>query len=719
MAARVQRAQNLWVARAHTESPTMRRTPFDLAARRLAAAAVAAALAATITSCGGPAKTLSGDWDYYRMLGAKPSGGFDALRRFGFAHFEGVDTAKAWINRRAGTKMESIHAIAITGDSVVLSLGAGTSIRARVGNDTIAGQYYRGSDPTQRVWFVRRAGPPEYEPFYRLWPGQVSDSTLTVTIDPAVPMKARDGTVLMNFVGTPSGEGPFGVVMERTPYLRIDTTAAMFWASRGFIYVKQDVRGRGGSGGVLDMNAMQERDGYDAVEWAAKLPKANGKVGMIGRSNPGLYAWYAAIAGPPHLAAIAPAVATADPLRIVPYIDMVFSPTIVPWLCLTQVRETMSDMSNLDVETAFNSLPVIASAEKAGCGRPQYWNDWFDHQKDDAYWRALSIERRLDRVKVPVLGIGGWYDDARGTIRNYMGIGALAKKPFQRLFMDAGAHKGIDYVNGSFGAQARIDSRMLQLRWFDHYLKGVDNGVDREPPVDIFIMGDNTWRREKEFPLARTAWTDFYLHSGGKANGGAGDGTLDTIAPKAEPVDTFTYDPGKPTPYLIDARELELSLNEDYAKIHATRGDLLTFTTAPLAKPMEITGPMSATLWAATDARDTDWNVMLLDVYPDGRVMRIQDGVARARFRGGFDKPALLVPGTAYEYQIDLWYTGIVIPAGHRLRVAVSSAAFPKYDRNLNTGGDNEREVKFVSAHQRVLHDAAHPSRVRLPVIPR
>jgi uncharacterized protein len=687
---------------------------------RLGGASLSAAVVVSLISCGGAATpALRGDWDYYRMLGAKPSGGFDALRRFGFAHFEKADTTGAWINRRNGARMERIHALAVIGDSLVIDLASGTSIRARISGDTIAGQYYVGKDPTQRVWFVRRNAPPTYEPFYALWPGAVSDSSHAITINPTVPMRARDGTLLMNFVATPSGTGPFGVVMERTPYLRIDTAAAVFWASRGFIYVKQDVRGRGGSGGVLDMNAMQESDGYDAVEWAAKLPGANGKVGMIGRSNPGLYAWYAAIAAPPHLAAIAPAVATADPLRIVPYIDMVFSPTIVPWLCLTQVRETMSDMSNLDVETAFNSLPVIASAEKAGCGRPSYWTDWFDHQKLDDYWRALSIEARLNRVKVPVLGIGGWYDDARGTIRNYMGIDTLKSKPFQRIVMDAGAHKGIDYVNGSFGPQARIDSRLLQVRWFDHYLKGVDNGVDREPPVDIFIAGDNKWRKEKEFPLARTSWTDFYIHSGGHANGGAGDGTLDTIPAKDEPVDTFTYDPGKPTPYLIDARELELSLNEDYAKIHATRNDLLAFTTAPFAKAMEITGPMSATVYAATDALDTDWNVMLLDVYPDGRVMRIQDGVARARFRAGWNKPKLLTPGTVYQYDIDLWYTGIVIPPGHRLRVTVASAAFPKYDRNLNTGGDNERETRFVSARQRVLHDSAHPSRVRLPVIPR
>ena len=202
-------------------------------------------------------------------------------------------------------------------------------------------------------------------------------------------MKARDGTTLMNYVARPVGDGPFGVVLERTPYLRTDTADGEFWASRGYIYVKQDVRGRGGSGGVLDMNAMQEQDGYDAVEWAAKLPGSNGKVGMMGRSNPGLYAWYAAIAQPPHLGTIAPAVATADPLRIVPYIDMVFSPTIIPWLCLTAVKETMSDISNVNEVRHSITYRSSRAAEQAGCPRPKFWDDWFDHQQDDAYWRAL------------------------------------------------------------------------------------------------------------------------------------------------------------------------------------------------------------------------------------------------------------------------------------------------------------------------------------------
>jgi putative CocE/NonD family hydrolase len=214
--------------------------------------------------------------------------------------------------------------------------------------------------------------------------------------------------------------------------------------------------------------------------------------------------------------------------------------------------------------------------------------------------------------------------------------------------------------------------------------------------------------------------TSWYLSSGGKANTSSGDGVIDTVPPAANaPVDTFTYDPANPTPFLIDSRELETSLNEDYTTINATRRDALVYTSKPLAKPIEVTGQMSATLWAATDAKDTDWNVMLLDVFPDGHAERVQDGLARSRFRQGFDKEVLLTPGSVERYDIDLWFTSRVFEPGHRIRVVVSSALFPKYDRNLNTGGNNERDTTFVVAHQRVVHDAAHPSRVVLPVVPR
>jgi len=270
--------------------------------------------------------------------------------------------------------------------------------------------------------------------------------------------------------------------------------------------------------------------------------------------------------------------------------------------------------------------------------------------------------------------------------------------------------QGIDYVYGAFGPQARADFTRVTLMWFDHYLKGVDNGVDRGPRIDLFIMGDNKWPRENEWPLARTQWAKYYLHSNGK---------LDTTPPGSERADTYIYDPVDPTPFLVDGRELELNSNEDYARVHATRKDMLLYETEALTRETEITGPISASIWAVTDARDTDWNVMLFDVHPDGQVRRLVDGVMRARFRNGFEKQELLTPGRAYRYDIDMWWTGIVIPKGHKLRVSIASAAFPKYDRNLNTGGNNETGTRFITGRQRILHDAAHPSHVTLPLIPR
>jgi putative CocE/NonD family hydrolase len=364
-------------------------------------------------------------------------------------------------------------------------------------------------------------------------------------------------------------------------------------------------------------------------------------------------------------------------------------------------------------------LPVRDLPQRLGCGHVPLWDRWLAHPSLDEYWRSHAVTTDIMDVRVPVLQISGWYDDSRGPIDYTNALNQVRGHPFIRVVMGPGAHKGVDYVAGDFGPQARVDARRLQLRWFDHYLLGKDNGVDREPPVDIFTFGDNVWRHEVTWPLEREQPTRWYLASGGHANTSGGDGVLDTLPPAGAPVDTFTYDPANPTPYLIDSRELETSLNEDFTALNASRHDALVFTSAPLVRPVEITGEMSATLWAATDAKDTDWNVMLLDVFPDGHAERVQDGVMRAWFRKGFDTQVLLTPGAVEKYDLDLWFTSRVFLPGHRLRVTVSSALFPKYSRNLNTGTNNERGTRFVVAHQRILHDAEHPSHVTLPVIPR
>ncbi len=706
--------------RAARSAAVRRRSPASRALRR-AVPLLAVAACACSGSAGPTGAHLAGDWDAWVALGSTRHEGFEGWRRMGFAHFAGADSGFAGaVRRRTGEPMLVVTRVATEGDSLLLSGDGSQALEGVWHGDTLEGVSLQGGEPTgRRMRLVRRSTPFVVERYHDLWPGPVSDSAWAVTEDTAVFMRTRDGARLVSYVARPVGDGPFGVVLQRTPYTRILHAAGRYWASRGYIFVAQHVRGRdisdGDDFGDYDTDVQ---DGYDAVEWAATLPGSNGKVGLIGHSDEGRLAWYAAVGAPPHLAALAPSAATGDPWRIVPYEDMVFSPIDVDWACLMRAR-TLQSTSDLDIGTALTHLPLSDLPQELGCGDVPLWDRWIEHPTLDAYWRAHAVTTNIAHVRAPVLQISGWYDDSRGPIDYTNALAAVPGHPLIRLVMGPGAHKGVDYVTGAFGPESRVDTRRLQLRWFDHYLLGKDNGVDSEAPVDIFVFGDDAWRKEAAWPLARAVPTRWYLSSGGDANTSAGDGVLDTLPPTGAPADTFTYDPADPTPFLIDSRELETSLNEDYAGLNASRRDALVFTSGPVTKPIEVTGPMSATIWASTDARDTDWDVMILDVFPDGRAERIQDGVMRARFRKGFDRVVPLAPGSVERYDIDLWFTSRVFEPGHRIRVTVSSALFPKYDRNLNTGGSNERDTTFVVAHQRLLHDAAHPSHVLLPVIPR
>jgi putative CocE/NonD family hydrolase len=669
--------------------------------------------------------TLTGDWDVYIALSAQPKFGFEGWRRMGFAHFAGADSGfTGFLRRRTGEPMLTVTQVSTTGDSVFLTQDAQVKMKAAWHGDTLAGLQFNGDKPLDRRFrLVRRATPGVVEQNYQVWTMPASDSQYAVTEDTLVFMPTRDGARLATYIARPVGSGPFGVVLQRTPYRRVLHAAGQWWASRGYIFVAQHVRGRDqSSGDVADFGdyTTDIQDGYDAVEWAAKLPGANGKVGMIGHSDEGRLVWFAAVSNPPHLAAISPTAATPDPWVVVPYAAMAFGPINVDWACLMRDRTMNPNTAELDIGEAIRHLPLSTLPQRLGCGDVPLWDRWVAHPTLDAYWRQHAATTYIDKVRAPVLSMAGWHDDSRGPTYYTDFLLRQPHHPNWHIVMNPGAHKGVDYVAGDFGPQARYAYRDLQLRWFDHYLRGLNNGVDTLPHIDDFVMGDNVWRRENEWPLARQRLTNFYVSSGGHAQTSAGDGVLDTVPPGASaPADTFTYDPADPTPYLIDSRELEESLNEDYTELNATRRDALVFTSRPLTKPMEVTGEMTAQLWAASDRLDTDWTVMLLDVWPDGHAERVQDGLVRARFRRGMDREVPLVRGQVERYDIDLWFTSMVFPAGHRLRVSIASALFPKYDRNLNTGGNNERDTTFVVAHQRVLHDAAHPSHVVLPVVPR
>jgi putative CocE/NonD family hydrolase len=335
-----------------------------------------------------------------------------------------------------------------------------------------------------------------------------------------------------------------------------------------------------------------------------------------------------------------------------------------------------------------------------------------------------SVASAYDKVRVPAYNIGGWYDIfAQGTIENFVALrtkGATPQARQSRLLMGPWSHMQHTHVIGEmdFGFAAMMelinvqtDLTGLTQRWLDHWLKGIDNGITREPPIKLFIMRDNVWRDENEFPLSRAEYTRFYLHR---------DGVLSTQAPGDEPADHYTYDPANPTPTSGGAILMNLLFNpgvKDQRPIEA-REDVLVYTSERLARDTEVTGPVVVKLRAASDARDTDFVARLVDVHPDGFAQNLTDGIIRARYRNG-DTPEPLDPGKPYEYTIDLWSTANVFEAGHGIRLDIASANFPRWDRNPNTGAPFGTDAALCPARQTIFHDSEHPSHVILPIIPR
>ena len=319
-----------------------------------------------------------------------------------------------------------------------------------------------------------------------------------------------------------------------------------------------------------------------------------------------------------------------------------------------------------------------------------------------------------------------------GSIRNFTQMrknGATEQaRSGQRLVIGPWIHSGTPTnmsgaINfGTRSAAAAVDLQGIQLRYYDHWLKGEDNGVADEKPVRIFVMGENQWRYEDEWPLQRAQETRFYLHSQGGANSLNGDGSLSQETPGNEQPDVYHYNPMFPvptsggglccdpafmTPGAFDQRPIE------------ERQDVLVYSTSPLEQDMEVTGPVSVTLFATSSAVDTDFTAKLVDVEPDGFARNLTDGIIRARYRKPRQPAAFLTPGEVYEFTIDLWATSNVFKKGHQIRLEISSSNFPRFDRNLNTGGPIGGESEFVSALQTVLHSGEHASYVTLPIVPR
>ncbi|HEV8714194.1 MAG TPA: CocE/NonD family hydrolase [Candidatus Binatia bacterium] len=581
---------------------------------------------------------------------------------------------------------------------------------------------------------------------------QKSEAVHRVAVEKDLSMRTRDGVTLYADVYRPDATGRFPVLIVRTPYDKSQEMALTekdYFPARGYVVVVQDTRGRFRSEGEFYPFVHEAQDGYDTIEWAAGLPWSDGNVGTVGQSYLGLVQYFAAPQRPPHLKAMSPVSGPVTYFENCVYRRGVFE---LGWMLAYftfMARNTLerkglyeqqrplldSYLSHPDLpisplkKEVYRHLPLRDWGERLKDGA-SYFADFLRHPTDGPYWHATDLRRQLHNVNVPMFHVGSWYDAFQyDTLTLFTGLRERAltaeARRSQKLLMGPWGHLlpyAVPTSQGTgdidFGPEALIELHALQLRWFDHFLKGVSNGVLDEAPIRLFVMGANRWRDEYEWPLARTQYTKVYLHSGSKANSLRGNGQLSLTVPSEEQPDRYTYDPQDPVP-TRGGTTLGLALGAfDQTKIEE-REDVLVYTGDVLAADMEVTGPISLKLFAASSAPDTDFTAKLVDVRPDRYAQNIAEGVIRSRFRESLSSPTLLTPEKVYEYTIDLWATSHVFKAGHRLRLEVSSSNFPRYDRNPNTDHDFGADTELRTARQTVFHDGRYPSHLILPVIPR
>lgn len=563
-----------------------------------------------------------------------------------------------------------------------------------------------------------------------------------ITIEHDVVAKMRDGTVLRADVYRPNTPGQFPIILKRTPYDKHNMDAADFGvkgASRGYVVINQDVRGRYTSDGEWYPFLHESNDGYDTVEWAASLPYSNGKVGMYGGSYVGATQMLAAIAHPPHLAGICPVVTASNYHEGWTYqggaFEQWFNESWTSGLAQDTLDRSVRNHANALngiwhlplVEYPLFELPQSSSNSDMLRTLAQYFLDWLAHPDYDDYWKRWSIEDHYSSISVPSLTVAAWYDIfLGGSLNNYVGVklhgGSEAARVGQRLLVTIGGHAGSVRKVGDvdFGPSAEFNEDEITLAWYDHLFKNVSNEFSNPKPVRIFVMGLNQWRQEEEWPLARARNTRYFIHSSGKANTLFGDGSLSAVAPKSEDPDQYVYDPANPSPTVggplcCDSAHLAPGPRDQRAV--EARPDVLVYSTPPMAQDVEITGPVQLELFAKSSAVDTDFTAKLVDVWPNGFAQNLTEGIVRARYRNSQESPELLNPGQIYKLAIDLWSTSNVFLKGHRLRLEISSSNFPRFDRNLNTGQDARIVGKPVSATNAVYHDVAHPSALILPLV--
>jgi len=551
---------------------------------------------------------------------------------------------------------------------------------------------------------------------------------LGVKIERNVPVPMRDGTILRADIHRPDRGGPYPVLIQRTPYGK-DGSFDQF-VKAGYLVVSQDARGRYKSDGIWESFYRSKThdavDGYDTVEWAAKLPRSTGKIGTFGGSYNAFLQWRLAPLRPPSLICMSTFVGGAAKLTDVEGPGGI-RPGIRPqWW--TIMAPDMRRRENVP------GVHAVWEAQKLWQKDRERWISWlpwselpsdfFGYETEAAKkWLRRpnvdpwKLDEGIKEIAVPNLEITGWYDHGLGDLLLFRTMVKEAKtevaRSGSRIIIGPWGHSrpASSFGNIDFGPDSFLNMTALQIRWFDYWLKGIQNGVQKDPPIKIFIMGDNQWRDEHYWPLRRTKQKVLYLTSNGNANTPKGQGRLVTDEPEFTGMDHYLYDPKNPVPtphgtarpIAVDQRSL------------AEREDILVYQTEPLGERLEVTGNPIVELYASSSARDTDWFVRLIDVHPGGLGRDVSMGMVRARYRDGLAKPSLVAPGEVVKYTIRMRPTSNAFLPGHRVRLDITSSDFPWYDRNHNTETDHNADATLVTARQTIYHGGERQTCIFLP----
>lgn len=546
-----------------------------------------------------------------------------------------------------------------------------------------------------------------------------------------VQVTMSDGVALSTDIYMPKDGGPFPALLLRTIYdnqtEKLIEMAKIF-VNRGYAVVLQDCRGRCDSDGKWEPYVNEAQDGHDTQEWIGDQDWCDGNIGTFGTSYVGFTQSVTAPLRSKYLKALVPTVSQQDNFGHF-YVDGALQLHVaINFINMAGRTMQRGSRNAMNSEEFYRRLPLVSAMDDI-VDLP-FYREVIKHSTFDDFWKSYSMRYKYEEIESPAYIVSGWYDNlVHEAFKLYKGWSTKSRRSESRnlskLLIGGWSHSNIGtsepFGTIGFGESAGMDFAEEQLRWFDRRLKGVQNGIDEEPPINIFVMGDNKFRFENEWPLARTEYTRYYLHSQGEANSLNGNGSLSIVPPQDESPDRYTYDPNNPIYTLggqIMAIPMTVSGPWDRREVER-RDDVLVYTTSILDQDIEVTGPVSLSLHIMSSAEDTDFTGTLIDVYPDGKAIIICEGLLRCRYRNSIEEPSLMEPGTVYELTVDMWETSNVFKSGHQIRLEVSSSNFPRFDRNLNTPHQPGMTTEIKLADQTIFHDSERPSHLTLPIIPR